>query len=593
MLPSVLMENIASLVIHVSLSCEEEMTRLLKPLSPMETESMIRLGTHAITLVRDTMNVTTDQTEHMKKVFETQLQYKDQEKTLMETMFRENTKMLVECGVSERCEQLHKQLKYAETRTEQLLQERTTTYDEIETRLNEERIKIRFEQEQRYNGLQVQYASLLERFMENEQVSLKRLDEERTKIRYEQEQEKKQLHQEFLNSQQTWMETKLECTSLQEKLTSLELQSEMEISRQLTQAMEKYHQQENTKIINLQEELQNTKDKLSEALLINDDKRTQEVKAVLDEQKRQLTVLSMELNEMKETKHASSSIGKVGETTFCEIAQKTFCTFEGYEITDTSKIPHSGDFRLQFQDMNVLVDVKNFKKTSKISTTDISKLFHDMTRNQSIRVAWMVSLTGYIARYNTRQYVCDVVDGRLYVFVNDLLSHPDPEKLLQEVWYVSSIICKQLMRADTSNETVTNCRKYESRMKTHITKLQKSSKKSMTTLQQQASILQQMKEDLLESENILRDMMNDDLSAVLDEHSVMVKEWWDMHMVQTEGAKIKTNALYSEFHKTTASALTVDMFKMILKSFLSENEVIVGKQEKSQYTMVGYALKPV
>ena len=272
------------------------------------------------------------------------------------------------------------------------------------------------------------------------------------------------------------------------------------------------------------------------------------------------------------------------------------CTYEGFDIVDTSKIPHSGDFELTFQDttgpMKILVDVKNFKKTSKISKVDVSKLFVDMGRNQAIRVAWMVSLTGYISTYNTRQYVCDVVDGRLYVFINDLLAHPDPSKLLQEVWYMSSVICKQLQSADSTNETVNNCRRYESRMKTYVTKLQKSSKKSMATLQQQTAILQQLREDLLDSDSTIRDMMNDDLSFVKDEHSTVVEEWWRECVVPTEGVKIKTNILYQEFQKqTTATSISVDMFKTILKAMLSENEIVVGKLEKSQYTVIGYAVK--
>ena len=131
-------------------------------------------------------------------------------------------------------------------------------------------------------------------------------------------------------------------------------------------------------------------------------------------------------------------------------------------------------------------------------------------------------------------------------------------------------------------------------MKTYVTKLQKSSKKSMATLQQQTAILQQLREDLLDSESTIRDMMNDDLSLVRDEHSTTVEEWWRERVVPTEGAKTKTNSLYQEFQKqTAASTISCDMFKIILKAMLSEDEILVGKLEKSQYTVIGYALKSV
>ena len=403
--------------------------------------------------------------------------------------------------------------------------------------------------------------------------------------------------------EQKVIETEKELVKMSESKIGLEKLMDMSVRDGINNALSEYTQRENTRVKSLEDELQRTREKLTDALVINEEKRHQEVNEELLEQKKQLEVLTTELtvqkqqvDEIKEAKHASSVLGRIGEATFSDLAQQTFCTYEGFDIVDTSKIPHSGDFELTFQDttgpMKILVDVKNFKKTSKISKVDVSKLFVDMGRNQAIRVAWMVSLTGYISTYNTRQYVCDVVDGRLYVFINDLLAHPDPSKLLQEVWYMSSVICKQLQSADSTNETVNNCRRYESRMKTYVTKLQKSSKKSMATLQQQTAILQQLREDLLDSDSTIRDMMNDDLSFVKDEHSTVVEEWWREHVIPTEGVKIKTNILYQEFQKqTTATSISVDMFKTILKAMLSENEIVVGKLEKSQYTVIGYAVK--
>ena len=159
--------------------------------------------------------------------------------------------------------------------------------------------------------------------------------------------------------EQKVIETEKELVKMSESKIGLEKLMDMSVRDGINNALSEYTQRENIRFKLLEDELQLTKEKLTNELVINEEKRHQEVNEELLEQKKQLEVLTTELtvqkqqvDEIKEAKHASSIIGRIGEATFSDLAQQTFCTYEGFDLVDTSKIPHSGDFELTFQDTN-------------------------------------------------------------------------------------------------------------------------------------------------------------------------------------------------------------------------------------------------
>ena len=113
------------------------------------------------------------------------LRLKDQERNILVDMYREQNKTVIESTVTERCEQLKKQLTFAENDSEQykkrievITQERNRAYDEIEVRLQQERTRVRTEQESRYHTLQEKNSELQNRLHTLEVVYTKQNEEE-------------------------------------------------------------------------------------------------------------------------------------------------------------------------------------------------------------------------------------------------------------------------------------------------------------------------------------------------------------------------------------------------------------------------------
>jgi hypothetical protein len=103
-----------------------------------------------------------------------------------------------------------------------------------------------------------------------------------------------------------------------------------------------------------------------------------------------------------------------------------------------------------------------------------------------------------------------------------------------------------------------------------------------------------MREDVLDHEKHLKNMLFDDLMSIRDEHATTIQEWWDAHVVRKDGAKVKSNELQAHFEKTKGpTTIKSDQFKTILKTLVSAEQLHIPKMDKSQITVVGYAFLQV
>ena len=399
--------------------------------------------------------------------------------------------------------------------------------------------------------------------------------------------------QEKLSSAETELIKMNELHLSMEKTVELTIQNRVNlISNELRQDIEMYKtkyqelalshsQSENTKMAKLQEELLKTMEALSQVRLMYEESKVEALNVALDMHKKEFEEIK---DTLLSTKHSSSGLGKLGESYFHDLAEEAFATFDGFDIIDKTKVAHSGDFHLMFQDFTILVDTKNFIK-GRISTTDVNKFRFDMTRNQSVRIGWLISLHGSISNYGKRPYIFEIEDGRLLVFINDLKNAQDPVKMLHDIWYVSCFLYHQMLNTESKADEANNYKRYEKRVKDGMDKLHKISKKTIASMTQ-------LKEDVLETENYIREMMYDDIGNVRSEHLTTVEEWWTEHAVVCDNTKIKSNSLFEHFQeKTKATLITGDMFKTLMKTLLREDEIQYGKLQKSQYTILGYSLK--
>jgi len=399
-----------------------------------------------------------------------------------------------------------------------------------------------------------------------------RMTTELESLRKDQEDHFNTKYQELLDQYST---TKNDLVRVTEELKSVEKMCELTIKSKVNEVEVRYIQERGEKVQELEEELKRMREEL-EASKIG------ALQVSMEQHRKEMDTIKEALNQRKQS---SQVLGTVGEKYFTELAQQVFATYDGFDIEDKTKIGHAGDFHLKFRDCGtILVDVKNFE-VGRISTTDVGKFRYDLTRNPSIRIGWLISLNGFICNYSKQPVVMEIEEGRLLVFVNDLRNSVDPGRMLQDIYYMSMFVYHQILNVETNVAVLNNYKRFEKRVKEAADQLQKTWKKTKTTMNQ-------LKEDMLETEKHIKGIMIQDLMAIRDEHTTTVQEWWEEWVVEKVGTKIRSNELYEHFVKTKeGTSIKNDQFKMILKEIVASDHLQLPKLERSQYVVLDYALK--
>jgi hypothetical protein len=129
------------------------------------------------------------------------------------------------------------------------------------------------------------------------------------------------------------------------------------------------------------------------------------------------------------TVNKSNARGYLGENYFLNLALKTFCDCSNFEIVDKAKTPHCGDFWLKFEKFTIMVDSKNYVDTP-VPSRDRQKLKNDVSYNQHIKIAWLVSMDQPILTYSNYPFMIDIDDGVCYCYINSLMKSENPSNLL-------------------------------------------------------------------------------------------------------------------------------------------------------------------
>lgn len=339
----------------------------------------------------------------------------------------------------------------------------------------------------------------------------------------------------------------------------------------------KYMQTDNIKLHTLQEELTHTKEKLNKSILDNE---MSKVKALLET----VELQQAQINEIMNKKQSSAFLGQEGEGYFRELIEDTFSDYDSFELINTTKIAHSGDFHLKFHDFTILTDTKNFYK-GKVSSTDINKFHRDMSHNTGVKIGWLVCLQGYVGSYGKKPFVFEIREGKLLVYINNLKNVEAPKQLLEEVFYSCQFIYNTLIDVESTNQVLEKYKRYEKRVNDLAVRLIKQNKQINATINQ-------LRNDLSENERLVNDIIHNDILNMRNDHTTTVDEWFQNVTETCEGSRIKSNTLYDLFIKMTdVTDISNDMFKQILKSVVPSEQLQLPKVEKSQYVIVGYKLK--
>jgi hypothetical protein len=285
-----------------------------------------------------------------------------------------------------------------------------------------------------------------------------------------------------------------------------------------------------------------------------------------------------------------ASIGKIGEGQFRGLAIAVFRDFEGFQMKDVHSIGGLGDFHLQFKEMTILVDSKLY--TNKVPSTSRDKIKRDLLNNTHIEFAWLVSMDTYVDRFDKAPFMFEWVNPQKCIcYINNLRGQEEPGELLRSAWYCCKAL-KQMMATGASEKgELSLLKEREMKMRDIAKRLEKTGRERDT-------ILSQMRQNFEKSDEYVRDLLNVETEAVVEDYRVVV-EWWNRNLMEDTNVgvliPIKSTLVWNQYKKDAGENLgdlDATTFKEILCGFLGEEKVQKPKTKGGALEIKGYVWRP-
>jgi len=292
---------------------------------------------------------------------------------------------------------------------------------------------------------------------------------------------------------------------------------------------------------------------------------------------------------------SSATLGEDGENIF-EYLSDTFKDFAGYKIENKAKQGHKGDFHLFFEEFNVLIDSKNY--TGLVQKKEVIKIESDLTINDNMNFAWMVSLNSHISDQNrfpiTRKWITTDKGLKCILFINNLLEYKDPANILRQAWFITQEFNNLTKKICKEDGELTNYREKEIKQKKQIENLQERTCEMRRSINTSYNILKHMDNDLIEMLTEMSDKIVNDKFEL----SGKINLWWDdnIEFINDE-SKLTSSEIWNKFKKenkdyVSENKLTIELFKEKLTSIVSSANYI-EKNKKGAVEFIGYKFKEI
>lgn len=400
------------------------------------------------------------------------------------------------------------------------------------------------------------------------------------------------------------METELEYSKERLRLTQEE--TEYQIERRLAQSkdvfdnlLESYRREREdmqSRIFLLQKENDSVSNKTHKEALSMVGRELESMRQMLREKDKQIDThkemfeKSISKVDALTQKRDVASIGKIGEGQFRGLAIAVFRDFEGFQMKDVHSIGGLGDFHLQFKEMTILVDSKLY--TNKVPSTSRDKIKRDLLNNEHIEFAWLVSMDTYVDRFDKAPFMFEWVNPQKCIcYINNLRGQEEPGELLRSVWYCCKAL-KQMMATGASEKgELSLLKEREMKMCDIAKRLEKTSRERDT-------IFSQMRQNFEKSDEYVRDLLNAETQAVVEDYRVVV-EWWNRNLMEDTNVgiliPIKSTMVWNQYKKDAGENLgdiDATAFKDILCGFLGEDKVVKPKTKGGALEIRGYKWRP-
>ena len=274
--------------------------------------------------------------------------------------------------------------------------------------------------------------------------------------------------------------------------------------------------------------------------------------------------------------------GSDGEKKFEDYAE-TFKDFSGYDCIDKHTQSGSGDFHLHFDEFDVLVDAKNYKR--KVPIDQREKIKKDLLKNEHLHFGWLVSLNTTIDRFDKSPIMYEWINTKqCLIYINNLSGFDDPSKILRIVWFT----CKELSRFIVEEEDksdLTEWKEKHFKMTDKIKNLRKKIRELNTSLNSTRAIIQSMDDDL-------RECLDSETGNIIESNYGLFDKWWDekIEITTNEEHVMLSTDLWFKFKKDNKELLddfdiTPEKFRNYLKLKVPTCIVLKSKIPNSAFNV--------
>lgn len=298
----------------------------------------------------------------------------------------------------------------------------------------------------------------------------------------------------------------------------------------------------------------------------------------------------------KNLNKSSISIGDDGEQIFENLAD-TFKDFENYKIENKSKQGHKGDFHLFFKDFNILVDSKNY--SGSVQKKEIIKIESDLSINDNMHFAWMVSLNSNICEYNKftidRKWIITDVGIKCILFINNLLSNKEPRDVLRQAWMICNDFYRLTKKTVKEDGELENYKKQFLIYKKHINNLQDRAAEIRRGVNVLQNSLKHLDNELLE----MLSLVSDDIVNEKVTLNNIIKKWWNDNIEYVnDESKMTSTEIWNKFKKDNKEYVgdnktTIEIFKDVVTNNIVNSSTYTEKSKKSVIEFVGFKWREI
>ena len=320
------------------------------------------------------------------------------------------------------------------------------------------------------------------------------------------------------------------------------------------------------------------------------DKARERYDLVLNEKDKQINRLSETYEKLIIQSHKSTSHkGSDGEKTFSDYAE-TFIDFKGFNIIDKHTQGGEGDFHLHFEEFDILVDAKNYKK--KVPIDQREKIKNDLQKNEHLHFGWLVSLNTSIDKFDKSPIMYDWINTtQCLVYINNLSSFEDPKKILRIVWFTCKELYKLIEDVDQDENDTTELKEKNFKLIDKIKNVRKTIREINTSMNTTRNLIQVMDDDL-------RCLLENETNEIVSSNFSLFDDWWNENVIVTnDDSLVVSTDLWFRFkqeNKLIINEMNIsgDKFKQYIKSKVPSSCIILrNKNANSAFDIKGLQLK--